>query len=322
MSAPGRIGVLVMAHGTPERPEDLEAFYTRIRGGRPPSAEQLAELAHRYEAIGGLSPLTERTEAQVAGIRRTLEEQAPGTFTVRFGAKHAEPLIETAAAELVDEGVSGVIGLVLTPQESAMGSGQYLERARVALSGGPSAGVPFLPVSRWYDHPVLVGLLADRLSAVLGDGADPADLAVVFTAHSLPERILAEGDPYPEQVTATASAVAEATGLFDRGIAWQLAWQSAGRTPDPWMGPDLLSVIRELGRGRSRRVVVCPVGFVSDHLEILFDVDVEAAGVAREVGLDLTRTPSLNDDPRFVALLADLVRGAATEFETPERAAR
>ena len=313
MSGARPVGALVMAHGTPRRPEELEAFYTRIRRGRPPTSAQLAELRGRYEAIGGLSPLTERTQAQVAGLTRVLEERAPGRFAVAFGAKHAEPFIEEAAADLVTRGVAGVVGLVLTPQESAMGSGEYLERARHALADV----APFAPVAAWYDRPVLARLFGQRLAELLARSPvadeDPGSVQVLFTAHSLPERIRLAGDPYPDEVAATAGAVASTCGLDERGVSWQVAWQSPGRTGEPWMGPDLLSVLRQLGsEGRVSQVVVVPVGFVSDHLEILYDLDVEAAGVARDLGLGFARTASLNDDLEFVGLLADLVLDAGT----------
>lgn len=307
-------GVLVMAHGTPERPEDLEAFYTRIRAGRPPTAGQLADLRRRYEAIGGLSPLSQRTEAQVAGIAKALEDAHPGHFLVRFGAKHTDPSIEEAVAGLIGGGAERVVGLVLTPQRSSMGSGQYYERATEAVRRAAGGAVGFASVADWHDHPVLVGLLAERLRGCLG--ANPAAVGaatVLFTAHSLPERILAGDDPYPDQVAETSAAVAAAAELDERGVAWQVAWQSAGRTPDPWIGPDVLAVIRRLGEGRTTTVVVCPVGFVSDHLEVLFDLDVEAAAVARRDGLAFCRTPSLNDDPRFLGMLADLVISADPE---------
>jgi len=314
----GRVGVLVMAHGTPQQSGDIASFYTRIRRGRPPSPEQLAELEQRYAAIGGLSPLTERTRAQVDAVRSELDRRAPGHYLVAYGAKHTDPLIEEAAATLVEAGVDEVIGLVLTPHGSSMGSEEYLTRAGAALAGRSTLRA----VPPWYGEPGLVALLADRVEDALvrvGASCDKADrdqtrYPVVFTAHSLPVRIRDLGDTYPEQLQESAELVAAAAGL----ARWQVAWQSAGRTPDPWLGPDIRDAMRQLaepGRGRAEAevqgVVVCPLGFVTDHLEVLYDLDVEAAAVAGEVGLAFARTASLNDDPRFIGVLADVI--GATE---------
>jgi ferrochelatase len=299
-------GVLVMAHGTPARREDIAAFYTRIRRGRPPTPEQLAELESRYGAIGGLSPLTERTLAQVDGVRAALERRAPGRYTVAYGAKHTVPLIEEAAAELTGAGVARVIGLVLAPHGASMGSQEYLDRAEAAIGGK----CPFVPVPHWYAEPELVALLAERVTDALASvaaGGDQRRYPVIFTAHSLPERVRNMGDTYPEQLEESAGLVARAAGL----ARWQVAWQSAGRTPEPWLGPDIRDVVRQLAESDGcKGVVVCPIGFVTDHLEVLYDLDVELAAVAAEVGLPLARTASLNDDPRFIAVLADVVMAA------------
>jgi len=305
----GPVGVLIMAHGTPARPEDIEPFYTRIRRGRPPTPEQLADLERRYAAIGGLSPLTRRTQAQVDAVRAELAQRAPGRYQVAYGAKHTDPLIEEAATSLVGAGVDEVIGLVLTPHGSSMGSEEYLTRAEAALAGT----CPFIAAPPWYTEPDLVSLLAERVTgamASLTTGRDPGRYPVIFTAHSLPERIREIGDSYPEQLQESAELVAAAAGLG----RWQVAWQSAGRTPEPWLGPDIRDVVRQLagveGSAGVDGVVVCPIGFVTDHLEVLYDLDVELAAVAAEVGLAFRRTVSLNDDPRFIRVLADVI-GAA-----------
>lgn len=292
-----------MAHGTPSRREDIAPFYTRIRRGRPPTPDQLAELEDRYAAIGGLSPLTERTLAQVDGVRAALEAVAPGRYLVAYGAKHADPLIEEAAASLAAAGVTRVIGLVLAPHGSSMGTEEYLQRAEAAL-GEHGA---FVAVTPWYAQPELVTLLAERVGealAAVGGQADQKRCPVIFTAHSLPERVRAQGDTYPDQLEESARLVAEAAGL----ARWQVAWQSAGRTPEPWLGPDVRDAVRQLAEdGDCTAVVVCPIGFVTDHLEVLYDLDIELAAVATEVGLPVARTASLNDDPRFIAVLADVV---------------
>jgi protoporphyrin/coproporphyrin ferrochelatase len=291
-------GVLLMAHGTPSTAAEIAPFYTRIRRGRPPTPEQLAELQARYAAIGGVSPLNVRTVAQVEAVRAALEERAPGRYVVSFGAKHTDPLIEQAAAQLAGTGVERILGLVLTPHGSSMGSQEYIERATAAIG----TATPFVPVAPWYDDPALVALLAGRVRVALGTVDGRA--TVIFTAHSLPERIREAGDTYPEQLAESARLVASAAGLDE----WLVAWQSAGRTPEPWLGPDVRDVVRRLAADcLADAVVVCPIGFVADHLEVLYDLDVEVADIATETGLAFARTASLNDDPAFVAMLADLI---------------
>jgi ferrochelatase len=295
------VGVLLMAHGTPASTEEIAPFYTRIRRGRPPTPEQLAELESRYDAIGGVSPLTARTLAQLDAVRTELAERAPGRFVVEFGAKHVEPLIEDTAARMATSGYEKVIGLVLTPHHSSLGSQEYLTRAADALG----ATTPFLPVGAWYDQPGFVRLVAQRVRDAVASTAGPVH--VVFSAHSLPERVRELGDTYPEQLAESGALVADAAGLQ----SWSIAWQSAGRTPEPWLGPDVRDEVRRLAaEGAHHRVVVCPIGFVADHLEVLYDLDVELAAVARECGIAFTRTASLNDDPAFIAVLADVVEQA------------
>ena len=299
-AAAGPVGVLVMAYGTPATPEDIEPYYTHIRRGRPPTPELLADLRRRYDAIGGISPLAARTRAQADGVAAALG----GGYAVALGQKHAAPFIEDGLAELLGAGASEIVGLVLAPHFSAMSVGQYHERASAVATEG---GATYRGIGSWHTHPGLVGPLAERVTAARSRLPLPAGAVVetLFTAHSLPERARTLDDPsYPDQLRATADAVAEVVGL-DR---WRTAWQSAGRTADPWIGPDILDVIRSLPAEGVEGVVVCAAGFVSDHLEVLYDVDIEARGVASAAGLALERTASFNDDPRFVALLADLVR--------------
>jgi ferrochelatase len=306
-------GVLVMAHGTPATTEEIEPFYTAIRHGRPPDAALLAELVQRYRAIGGTSPLTRRTAAQVAGLASALEGGTPGGYVVGYGSKYTDPSIEAGMAALVAEGVDNVVGLVLTPHESALGSGEYLRRARLAAASAdrPPAVVP---VASWHRAAGLASLLADRTAAAMA--TLPSDrmarTVVFFSAHSLPRRALSDDDPYPTQVGESAADIASILGFDEApGSSWGVAWQSAGRTPEPWLGPDLLGEIRRVAAEGATSVVVCPVGFVSDHLEVLYDLDIEAAGVADRAGVAFARTRSLNDDPRFLAILADVVRDAA-----------
>ncbi len=299
------IGVLVMAHGTPAGPDEIEAFYTRIRRGRPPTPEQLSDLVSRYEAIGGTSPLTARTYSQVAELAALLERDAPGTYRVRFGAKHVHPSIEYAANELAEDGTAPVVGLVLTPHQSAVGSDEYHARARSAFGDA----VTYRPADPWYASPGFVALQSTRVSAAIAALHPPLGqrVHVAFTAHSVPERTVADGDPYPTQVAASASLIAAAADVED----FSVAWQSAGRTPEPWIGPALADTLRELGASGAWGVVVCPVGFVADHLEVLYDLDIEARAVAESAGVRFARTTSLNSDPGFIRVLADSVKGAA-----------
>jgi len=311
------LGVLVMAHGTPHTLDDLAAFYTEIRRGSPPPPALLADLERRYRAIGGTSPLNERTAAQVEGIRRALDARDPGRCTVAAGAKFAAPRIEEAVAGLGRSGVGRIVGVVLAPHFSAASVGEYARRARAAAAGlGPDEGGPrpVDMVEHWHLAPGLTELLAGRVQAAL-DSLPPTarpEAAVVFSAHSIPARLVQGGDPYPLQVQESGAAVAAAIGL-DR---WSVAWQSAGRTAEAWLGPDVRDVIASLPTTGASAVVVCPVGFVSDHLEVLYDIDVEAHAAASAVGLPFARTASLNDDPAFCDVLARVVLDAAADAPT------
>ena len=299
------LGVVVMAYGTPATRDDIEAYYTHIRRGSAPSADQLAELTARYDAIGGTSPLAERTEAQRAAIQRALDERAPGRCRVVLGQKHAAPFIEDAVASLADDGVHHIVGLVLAPHYSRFSVGQYQERLAAAAK---ARSVPASGIDSWHLEPTYLDFLTQAVSEALA--GLPTDTKVLFTAHSLPERVLVD-DPYPDQLRQSATAVAQAAGL-NRWAGWSLCWQSAGRTPEPWRGPDVLTVIRELAAtGRAEGILVCPQGFVSDHLEVVYDLDVEASAVADEVGLAFARTRVLNADPAVMGALADRVLAAA-----------
>ncbi len=307
------VGVLVMAHGTPPTLDGIEPFYTTIRRGSPPPPELLAELVGRYEAIGGTSPLTERTRAQVDGVADALEADAPGRFVVRYGAKYVSPTIEEGMAELAAAGVHQVVGIVLTPHQSSLGSGEYLRRAHQAAAGA-TPPLECTAVASWHRTDGFARLLADRTRYALAavPEGQSARTAVFFTAHSLPLRVGAEGDPYPDQVAETAADVAGLLQLDQvPGLTWGVAWQSAGRTADPWIGPDLLVEMRRVVEQGATSIVVCPVGFVSDHLEVLYDLDIEARALADSLGVAFSRTPSLNDDLGFVRLLAGVVQAAA-----------
>jgi ferrochelatase len=294
-------GVLLMAYGTPRQTDEIEPYYTDIRRGRPPTAELLADLVRRYEAIGGLSPLAQRTETQRVAIQHALDAERPGAYAVTLGMKHAAPSVEDGVRHLVDVGVEAIVGLVLAPHYSALSVGQYLERAQAAAA---AAGTPLRGIESWHLEPAYLDFLTAAVRRQLTDL--PTATSVVFTAHSLPERIVATADPYPDQLRATAGAVAARAGLPTAG--WEVAWQSAGRTQEPWLGPDVLQAIDDLAeRGRVDGVLVCACGFVADHLEVLYDLDIEARGRAVERGLAFARTACVNDDPEVMAALARLV---------------
>jgi ferrochelatase len=300
-----KTGVLVMAYGTPTTPDDVEAYYTRIRHGRAPTPELLADLVRRYNAIGGTSPLAQRTADQVRGIDEALERLSPGTYDVRFGSKYEPPMLEATAASFRGDGFTKVIGLVLAPHSSSMSTVQYMSRAREALG----EDVAFAEIGKWYEAPGFLELIASRVNDALAKIPSErlATTEVLFSAHSLPEKILARGDDYPVQLRESAERAARIAGV----TRWDVAWQSAGRTADPWIGPDILQVLRDKLAAGVTDIVSCPIGFVADHLEVLFDIDIEAMGVAHEIGLNLVRTVSLNDDPVFMEILANVVRGAA-----------
>ena len=304
-----RVGVLVMAYGTPSSPGQVEAFYTDVRRGRAPSADQLADLVRRYEAIGGVSPLSRRTAEQVEGIQQQLELRFPGRYLCTLGNKHSEPRIENAIENLAGQGTRDLVGIVLAPHYSRGSVGEYVSRASERAT---DLGMSATFVEHWHDHPVLVELLAERVIHALEslgtagtDARENNGLLLLVTAHSLPVRVVADGDPYAGQLRRTGELVASASGLR----RWDVGWQSAGRTPEPWLGPDVLDRLRALPGEKVSAVVVCPAGFTSDHLEILYDLDIEASRVAAETGVAFARTASLNADPRMCAGLADLVIG-------------
>jgi len=284
------VAVILMAYGSPRTAEDVAAYLADIREGKPVSQQAIDELSERYRRIGGRSPLDEITEAQRAGLE--LELGLP----VYVGMKHWRPRIAEALEAALSGGAETLVGLVLAPHYSRLSIAGYRERLESALQG--RAELVF--VESWHDHEPFLEVLASRVRGFDGQ--------VVFTAHSLPERILRDGDPYRDQLLDTSRLVAERAGLAD----WSFAFQSASATGEPWLGPDILEELQTLAANGERRVLVCPVGFVSDHLEILWDLDIEAREKAAELGLELERIESLNDDPEFVRALAGIVKKAVS----------
>ena len=280
--------VVLMAYGSPSSPEDIRPYLEDIREGRPVSDEAVEELTERYRRIGGRSPLDEITERQRAALEARLG------IPVFVGMKHWRPRIAEAAAQAVAGRATRVLGLVLAPHFSELSIAGYRERLVAGLAG--RAELRF--VESWHDHEPYLDVLADRVRGT--------DAHVVFTAHSLPARILTKGDPYKEQLLETSRLIAERAGLEQ----WSFAFQSASPTGEPWLGPDILEELDALHARGVQNVLVAPVGFVSDHLEILWDIDVEARERAGELGLELDRIESLNDNPAFIEALALLAQGA------------
>jgi len=320
------IGLLVMAYGTASGPEDVERYYTDIRGGRAPTPEHLAELQQRYAAIGNLFPLLDITTRQAEGIASALNEEAGfARFRPYLGMKHSPPFIGEGVARMREDGVERAVGVVMAPHWSGMSVEDYVRRVEdvVAEDGGPS--VTF--VRQWYDRPEFVAFLAGRvreaLDRLLPEERDGA--AVIFSAHSLPVRTVEDGTQrclrctaercadscaYRNQLADTARRVAGHLGLTQEVT---IAWQSAGRTADPWWGPPIEDVIGQLAADGHPAVVVCSAGFVSDHLEILYDLDIEAKELAHEAGIRLERTEMPNDDPGFVRAVAAAIRDHVDE---------
>jgi protoporphyrin/coproporphyrin ferrochelatase len=285
-------GVLLMAHGTPSSLDEMPRYLELVRGGRPASAELVAEMRRNYEAIGGRSPLTGITLAQAEELRGRLGPAVP----VAVGMRNWRPFIAEAVDELLSAGVDRIIGIPLAPQFSTLSVQKYVDAARGALNGRAA----FEPIRSFHAHPRLVDAFAERVRS-----ASPQnDERVVFTAHSLPVRVIEAGDTYADEVETTAREVAGRAGIAE----YERAYQSAGRTPEPWIGPDLSDLVRARAAEGVRRFLIVPIGFVCDHTEILFDIDIQAAAAAREAGAALRRTESLNTSPTFIAALEDLVR--------------
>ena len=301
-----KTAVLLMAYGTPRSPEEILPYYTDIRRGRPPTDEQLGDLKARYDAIGGISPLAARTEAQRDALQRALDSVAPEKYVVQLGLKHAHPMIEETVDDLARQGIKNIIAIVLAPHYSSYSIGQYVGRAQVAAE---PHGISVVGINSWATEPAFIDFLATDMAAK--KAALPARTRVLFTAHSLPQRIIDGGDPYPQELHATATAVANKLGLVE-GDDWAIAWQSAGRTPEPWIGPDILDVIDTIAANKQADgVLVSACGFVADHLEVLYDLDIEAKHRSDHHGLKFDRTTCVNDDAVVMAALAQRVIAAA-----------
>jgi ferrochelatase len=319
-----------MAYGTPYRREEIEPYYTDIRRGHPPSQELLEELEERYHLIGR-SPLNEITFAQAVRLEAALNASLPlfldplttspgarvrGPARVYHGTKHWHPFIAEAVRAMAEDGVKQAVGVVAAPHFSARSIAEYRERVEQTLS---ELGHPFefRLVEEYFDHPGYVQALANRVAEQLWRLTAPKSAFFLFTAHSIPERAAQDGR-YQDQVRGTGEQVVRRLGLRH----WDTAWQSAGRTPEPWIGPDVNEKLEEVATRGFKEVVVTAVGFPSDHLEVYYDLDYEAQHTAQRLGLRLLRTRSLNADPDYVEVLRDLVVrewvGFASDTAHPE----
>lgn len=299
----GLKGVLLMAYGTPEKLSDVESYYRDILGGRTPGPEAVADLTERYRAVGGRTPLLEITRGVADRLERRLYRDGADTaWRVYVGMKHWHPYVAEAVEQMVADSVDEVVALPLAPHYSRMSTAGYgdavvreLERAALFL--------PVRFIESWHANPLFVAFIARRIREALARLDAASDVEVLFTAHSLPARIVDEGDPYPQDLAESAAAMAQAAGI----ASWRFAYQSAARTGTPWLGPDILDSIGQLAGEGWQDVLVVPFGFVCDHLEILFDIDIAAKRTAEGLGVRLARIEMPNDSPGFVEALFDIV---------------
>jgi ferrochelatase len=297
------VGVLLMAYGSPNRLQEVEPYFTDIRGGRRPSPDEVAELTGRYQQVGVPTPLLDVSCRLAAKVERALNQLGGSRFTARVGMKHWTPRIQTAFQELEHAGVDRVIGLVLAPHYSRIGTGGYQARVDRALAES-NGRVSLDFIQSWSTLSGYLEAVAENVRTALRAFPEPAPATVVFTAHSLPARILDEGDPYRDQLLQSSELIARLVPAPE----WRFSFQSQSHTGEPWLGPDLLDTLVELAAAGRRRVVVAPVGFIADHLEVLYDIDIEARQKAGELGMEFQRTQMLNDDERLANALAQLVR--------------
>ncbi|EAC4202473.1 TPA: ferrochelatase [Listeria monocytogenes] len=300
-----KVGLLVMAYGTPYKDEDIERYYTDIRHGHKPSEEMIADLRGRYHAIGGLSPLAKITEAQAYGLEKALNDsQDEVEFKAYIGLKHIEPFIEDAVEAMHKDGIEEAISIVLAPHYSSFSVEAYNKRAKDAADklGGPSIKA----INDWYKQPKFIQMWADRINETAKQipADELLDTVLIVSAHSLPEKIKQHNDPYPDQLQETADFI------FEKVVVphYALGWQSEGKTGEPWLGPDVQDLTRELyGQEKYKHFIYTPVGFVAEHLEVLYDNDYECKVVTDEVGATYHRPPMPNADPEFLEVLRTVV---------------
>jgi ferrochelatase len=299
------MGLLVMAYGTPYKEEDLERYYTHIRHGRPPSPEALIDLRDRYRAIGGISPLAKITDDQAVALRDRLNEvQDDIEFKLYIGLKHIEPFVEDAVEQMHKDGITEAVSIVLAPHFSTFSVKSYNGRAKETAE--KLGGLQITSVESWYDEPKFIQYWTEKVSETFNSMSleERAKACLIVSAHSLPEKIIANGDPYPNQLKETADLIAQAAGVEN----YEVGWQSAGQTPEPWIGPDVQDLTRELHEQKGYHTFVyTPVGFVTDHLEVLFDNDYECKVVTDEIGANYYRPEMPNTQPLFIDAMSDVV---------------
>jgi ferrochelatase len=298
------IAVLLMAMGGPDRLENVEPYLLDVRGGRPTPPELVDEIRERYRLTGGKSPVLGITREAARRLEQKLNGPGGERFRVYVGLRHWHPYIREAYAELLDDRPERLVGLCMAPQYSSMSIGAYIkkvEEARAELGGD----FPVTYVESWHRHPKLVQALAENVAAGLQRfSADVrAGVPIVFTAHSLPERILQANDPYPDEVRGTMEAVCRLLGP----MTVRFAYQSQGRSSEKWLGPSVESTLEELHREGRRQVLIAPIGFISDHVEILYDVDIEFKRLAESKGMQLERIPMLNASAPLIETLASVL---------------
>jgi ferrochelatase len=306
-----KTAILMMAYGGPDSLADIEPYLLDIRGGRPTSPELVAEIRERYAKIGGRSPLLEITRAQASALETALNQQAPsadgsGGFRVYVGMRHWKPYIRDVVAQIAADGIHSGLAFCMAPHASKMSSGAYQQKleAGLALLQQPLA-LDF--IESWYDQPFLIEALAQKVRDELLQFSlqELPQVHYLFTAHSLPASLRDQGDPYADQLQLTTHLLVEELGLHP--AQWSFAYQSAGAAPGQWLGPAIEEVLPALAAKGVQHVLVTPVGFTADHVEILFDLDIEAQAIAREVGLHLVRSQSLNASPDFIQGLAQFI---------------
>jgi len=304
---PRHTAVLLMAYGSPNRLEDVEPYFTDIRGGRTPSREAVEELTSRYRRVGVPTPLLAVSMELGRELERLLNRDPPDDeiYTVHLGMKHWTPRIAAAVEEVVASGADRMIAIVLAPHYSKISTEGYRGKVEAALASAP-VSLDF--VESWYELDGYLDAVAEDVQKVRAEFVHPEDVVAVFTAHSLPARILNEGDPYQDQLLRTSELVARRAGIEQ----WRFSYQSRSHTGEPWLGPDLIETIEELAAQGHRAVLVASVGFIADHLEIFYDIDIEAKEKADALGIELRRTPLLNADPRLARALHALVAQRVT----------
>lgn len=310
--AEDRYAVLLMAYGGPDSLEDVEPYLLDVRGGRKTPQELVDEIRHHYELIGGKSPLLEWTTAQASALSDRLENE-PEEFGVYVGMRHWHPYIRDVVKEIVDDGYTTIVALPLAPHYSSMSIGAYYRKLAEALEEF-EADVRVVEVDRWHAHPRFIDAIVERLQVALQKFSDAElrELKVLFSAHSLPVSIRDSGDPYESYLHETAEkAAAQTTARSlarDGKLDWSVCYQSAGARGVPWLGPQVEAYIPELAHQGVRSILVAPIGFVTDHVEVLYDIDIEAREAARKAGVHLERTESMNTSPTFIDMLATVIR--------------